>query len=743
MQYNIATHSQVEDNTSIGTIALSTAQILDIIQTTSADSPALFETDILCLDCDLGARVSIGEIRYYFSSESTSEAVASGIEFYYKNEGFDGYTSLVTSIGSSYYYTTITSGISAPRYIRLKHTVSSGTAVSGTVGGFEVINNDGVVDFGTDGSRTVENFEMALMYDTEEIRTIYLFNDNDSEADAHVIIEPQGTVADEVLSISTSQSGPWYNPVQTSNTIAGTDRWNTGNYLYTEITFDQLAIVTSSGIGTYTTRIFDTMDTQKFTYLNLDKTYLETGMIVAVNSDDSQETIEIKSSNTEPMDYITYRKLTTLAAGGHGHAHFGYRDRWIYDNSIKFTSSDPLENRGMRSPYDEAPRFHIDRNTRKSWVLFKFDYYTFNSGQYLVLTRCDEDGNVEQNVELVPGTKDVLDNFESFSLKGHQDGGAWFYAYYADTGSAGIFISARGYYLCHYDFNFSNLFRLYNSEAFVYEMDAVYNTGDLWYSDPVNYQAIKLDGDGNILTTYDFTGDTRGIVATTDGGCWVIQGSKIFNISSAGIFLSEIDLTDTAIDLSRIVWDGDDAFWVTDGTYVRRIFLDGRVNFTVDITFQGTELQAYDTGVAVFCTDRSWRFISRDDRRVIYTLENSTGEEMHIGVEGASYDNLVYANEFPIDFDTTWNTLEWNTVSTDYYLMPEDKYNQIRLTLRANESLTSPIVNGLYLNESIQVQNIPAQSYGTMYMKADTTAQDESDSGAYTSNLKTWWYIPV
>lgn len=740
MQYNLTQHSQVEDNTSIGNVTLSTAQILDIIQTTSANSPALFETDILCLDCDLSARVSIGEIRYYFSSASTSEAVASGIEFYYKNEDFDSYISLPTTIGASYYYTTITSGISAPRYIRLKHTVASGTAVSGTVDGFEVINDDDVVDFGTDGLRTAENFEMALMYDTEEIRTIYLFNDNDSEADAHVIVEPQGTVADEVLSISTSQSGPWYNPVQTSNMIAGTDMWDTGNYLYTEITFDQLAIVTNSGIGTYTTRIFDTMDTQKFTYLNLDKTYPETGMIVATNSDDSQETIEIKSSNTEPMDYITYRKLSAATIGAD--SHIIYRDRWVYDNSIKFQSSDPMETLGVRGPYDELPRFHIDRNTRKSWALFKWNHKNLNVDKYLTLARCDAAGNVEQTSNLVTDSTG-LETFESFSLKGHQDGGVWFYVYHGGT-AEDLFNQGQGYYLCHYDFNWNRTLRLYNSDGFVYEMDAVYSTGDLWYSDPVNYQAIKLDGDGNILTTYDFTDDTRGIVATTDGGCWVIQGSKIFNISPTGTLLSEIDLTDTAIDLSRIVWDGDDAFWVTDGIYVRRVLLNGQINFTVSLaSFQGTELQAYDTGAAVFCTDRSWRFISRDDRRVIYTLENSTGEEMHIGVEGASYDNLVYANEFPIDFDTTWNALEWNTVSTDYYLMPEDKYNQIRLTLRANESLTSPIVNGLYFNESIQVQNIPAQSYGTMYMKADTTAQDESDSGAYTSNLKTWWYIPV
>ncbi len=739
MQYNLTQHSQVEDNTSIGNVALSTAQILDIIQTTSANSPALFETDILCLDCDLGARVSIGEIRYYFSSASTSEAVASGIEFYYKDEGFGSYISLATSIGSSYYYTTITSGISAPRYIRLKHTVSSGTAVSGTVGGFEVINNDDTVDFGTDGSRTAENFEMALMYDTEEIRSIYLFNDNDREADAHVIIEPQGTVTDEVLSISTSQSGPWYNPVQTSNMIAGADRWDTGNYLYTKEVFDQLELVTSSGVGTYTTRIFDTMDTQKFTYLNLDTTYSETGMIVATNSDDSQETIEIKSSNTRPMDYITYRNTIYYGGGGSG-SYLKYREYWLSDGSIKFTSPEDIVDYQHDVISDRHARFYIDRNTRKSWIMFKWDKWQLSSHNHVSLSRLSATGALEDYVTFVASYQNYGE-LDVFALVAHQEEGVWSYNY--SPRSTGTFNLGIGYYLMHHDVDMARTFRLYDSSAFIYDMDAVRSTGDLWYSDPINYQAIKLDVDGAVLTTYDFTSDTKGIVATTDGGCWVIQGSKIFNISSAGVLLNTIDLTSIATDLSRVVLDEDDALWITDGLTVKRVFFDGRVNFTVELDFQPTDLQPYDTGVAAFCTDRSWRFISRSDRRVIKTLTNSTGTNMHIGVEGASYDNLVYANEFPIDFDTTWNALEWNTVSTDYYLMPEDKYNQIRLTLRANESLTSPIVNGLYLNESIQVQKIPSQSYGTMYMKADTTAQDESDSGAYTSNLKTWWYIPV
>jgi hypothetical protein len=743
MKYNLAINSQVESNTQVGNVQLSTAQILPIIQTTSASSVTLSGTDVLCLDCDLGARVKIDEIRYYFSSSSVSGTVADSINFYHKNEDFDVYLSLETLVGSSYYYTTIISGTSAPRYLRMVHTVS-GTSISGTTNGFQVMSDDDVVDFGTDGSNLLEGFDVDLEAVTEEIRPVYIYNDGDITADAYVLLEPQKIAIDEILSISVNPDGPWYNTTQEDNVISGENIWDTGNYVDTAKVFEQLELATGSGIdvGTYTTRIFDTIDTQKFTYLNLNTTYTGTGMIVATNGDATQETMEIRSSNTEPLDYIIYRKFII----NEGIIPIKYREYCIYEDTILFDSPSLAET-AAQSPYhwneDSRARLYINKITRKMAGLIRYCEST-NSNR-ITLLRLSKEGVVEKRLKLIgSGLAGYVGEPDVFSLFMDNYEGIWFYVYYPNYANESYFFDQTyKYYLAYFDKNMSEKFKLVDSSAFVYDMSCVVHTGDLWYTDQENNQAIKIDNEGNILATYAFVDQVKGIIATTLGDCWVIQGKKIFNINSDGILVGEIDLTDVATDLSRIAWDGDDAFWITDGFYVRRVLLNGQIHFSIELPYQSTELQPYDTGVAVFCIDRSWRFISKDHKRIIKTIENSDGKNMYVGVVGATYDNLNYANEFPIPFDDYWVDLEWSTVLADYYLLPEDKYNQIRLTLRANDSSESPIVNSLYLNESIQVPNIYSKNYKTMYLKADITGQDESDIGAYESNLKVWWYIPV
>ena len=94
MQYNLALYSQTESNTDIGNVDVNTYDLTEVLRITTASAIAIYDDDILCLDCDLGGNVKINEIRYYFSSPSASGTVASGIEMYYKDEPFDTYISL-------------------------------------------------------------------------------------------------------------------------------------------------------------------------------------------------------------------------------------------------------------------------------------------------------------------------------------------------------------------------------------------------------------------------------------------------------------------------------------------------------------------------------------------------------------------------------------------------------------------------------------------------------------------------
>jgi len=927
MAYNLTIHSQVETNTNIGNVSLGVDDILPLLRTTTASGVDLYGDDVLALDCDLGAQVKIDEIRYYFTTPTDSGTVQSTVGLYYKYDDADVYTSLFTFIGPGYYYGTITSGTSAPRYIRVVHTIS-GTAISGTVNGFEVTNDDDIVDFGPNGQQEAENFDIDLRYDPSEIREVEVYNDGENMAHVHVILEPQGTIADEVLTISTTNEGPWVGPKQTDNEIAGPNTWDQGTLsAAADISFDdRLQIVPGQHSCQYTTRIFGTVDTQKFTFLNLDAYYptsssgtifeddfsegqsgatniweLEEGSVdytnfymlhdlgvttrvttyeefnygsdwymefeftndaspdigggqtrvypiynngspgefmiiagywsttahvngvnlgnihegntggnsnrwisvkarrefftfkikawwrdfeaepvgwdlthdldrdemaetgrfspwsphngesarydniliqtnistqvdtpglVAVSGTDTRETVEIRSTNRPPLDFISYRQYWDNAPG------VRWSDRLLYDDS--FIRTYTVDAESHRSDKSTSIKIHIDRDKQVSWnYLYYFPTNWARPGVWI--QKYDWDGNLLNSIIYqTGGAGSITSAADCFFLKSDLAQNIWTYIY--SPASQGEFSDGVGYYLFRYDSDLTQTYKLYDPAKFIYDMDIIYNTGQLWYTNYETSAAVKVDTNGDILNSYGFTDEVRGIATDVDGGCWVIQLAKIYHLSSDAELLSIIDLTDIATSLSRIALSGADALWITDGWYIRRLFTDGRVNFSIEFEAQPIELMPYETGVAVMLTDRSWHFVSTDQEKVIKTIENDTGFFAGIGVDGGAYDSSLYATECPVVADTEWNALPWNIVSVNDYNVPDNQYHQVRLTLRdSNGNYLSPLVNGLYLNESILKQDIQPGNYTTIYMKADTAGQTET--GNFTSNLKAWWYI--
>ena len=924
MSYNISINSQIESNINIGNVSLNIDELLPIIRTTTADDVHLSDGDVLALDCDLGAQVKIDEIRYYFDSTAASGVVASTINIYYKYDEADVYTSLNTFVGSGYYYSTITSGTGAPRYIRIVHTVSG--TVSGTVNGLEVTNDDNIVDFGPNGQRTAENFDVDLGYSPELIRDIQVYNDGSVTANVHIILEPQGTLADEVLSISTSEDGPWFGPKQTDNEIAGLNTWDQGNgSTYADITYDdRLRILPGQHFCQYTTKIFDTIDTQKFTFLYLDvyyptgisgtifeedfsggnaaalnvwqliqgtadysdnymhhtttttevasresfnygedwymelrgqydtspniggwasrfwpiytysspgslyiewsyyqvklvlngvsiggltsdrrlgkwvavkirrdfytlkakgwyeadepepvdweivydlnrnelatsgklwaqsvsafqgrwddillqtnvSTQIDTPAIVAVSGTDTRETVEIKSSNKAPLDYIAYRKFYNDETGNR----VKWSDFLLYDDSYLITYN--TGNYQHRTNQPGAVRSHIDRSKEASWTYYHY-WPTNTSVPIVVLRKYDIDGTSTYSLVYQSGSSgNIAAATNCYALKSDYNQNIWIYIY--SPANQGEFSDGEGYYLFKYDATLTQTFKLYEDSYFIYDMDVVYATGELWYTNYETHAVMKLDSDGNIIVNYTFTDEVKGIATDSDGGCWVVQLAKLYHLNSDGdTLLDIIDYTDTAIGLSRIAVDGDSALWITDGHYVRRIYLDGSIDFSIEFEDQPVELKVYENGVAVLLVNRNWHFISRYSRRVIKVVENEYSFFIDIGVEGGAYDNPVYASKCPVLTDTAWSEVPWKVISVNDYTLPDEQYHQIRLTLRdINNNYLSPLVNGLYLNESILKYDVLPGNYTTIYMKADSSGQTET--GNFTSNLKAWWYI--
>ena len=227
MEFNLAKNSLVSVS---GTVNFTVEDIENLLNNSCNVTISGSGNDNVYINCDLVDRIAIDQIKYYFDSLTPSGTIASGVQFLYKNDAVDSYSSLITNVGPGYYYTTVPD-LSAPRYIRLNHTVS-GTTISGTIVGFEVLNDDSVVDFGADGNLTSSSTLTSLSYlnYNSYIKEIPIYNSGSIAATAHVFIDHQQTDADELLSISASEDGPWVFSLSADYIISNGNNWEVGQY---------------------------------------------------------------------------------------------------------------------------------------------------------------------------------------------------------------------------------------------------------------------------------------------------------------------------------------------------------------------------------------------------------------------------------------------------------------------------------------------------------------------------------
>jgi len=268
MKYNLARYGQTWTNLIEGDIDLSIDELIDLTRTTSAhiEVPVSGTTSgTLVLECDLGARVHISDIKYYFDNTT------SGIEMFYKNEAFETYVSLAVMHLSNYYYASISGTDPSPRYIKIKHTVVSG--VGGYIDGLEVLNNEDYVDFGDDGSRTAYDLGLDLEDNITEINQLEVYNSSTVKANAKLILEPQNTKADDIFSISDSQDGPWYGVYRDEDLLAGPGTWDSGKMVDTYNAGTAIKLSPSKTVGTYTTRLFSVEEDQRMTFAILNYDY--------------------------------------------------------------------------------------------------------------------------------------------------------------------------------------------------------------------------------------------------------------------------------------------------------------------------------------------------------------------------------------------------------------------------------------------------------------------------------------
>ena len=769
MKFNLLEISYV---TYSGTVFMSLEDIANILSTNGNVTISGSGDDNIWIFGDIVDRISVYQIRYYFNSTTDSGTVASGIHFYYKNDSVDSYSNLMTQLGNGFYYAEIPD-LSAPRYIRLNHTVS-GTAITGTILGFEVLNNDDVIDFGSDGdieSTTVITTLDYLDYN-DYIKEIEIYNDGDTVATAHIFLDPQYDDVDNLISISASSAGPWVFARNTNYIIANGDNWDGGQYYHTSTTGiadGKLRLNPGYTVGTYTTPIFKN-DSVKFAYIDMLQTAIS-GSIIATDSNDCISTIQIRSSSSKPFDYNVYRVLYYKSQD---HNQFWYKDYLLTTDTEVYDSYDATgvyfgEQRVYGSYYYtfDSTQFVINKDTQKTAYIFSghrnyYCYFTCSTYHYIDLYILSHTGVQEKHIVLAlhnyPAADEPNHRITS-EMKFDSDGGIWLYIHLDSNFNAGYTLVSAGYYLLHLN---SNLNVTYNSGVWSSDFisgswSPVINDTSIWYCHQAGTSAvIKLSATGTTEVSYEEVTNLKGVTATSDGGCWFIDGDNIYKLDSSGVLIDSMTNLEVDYELTFIEHDveDEDFLWIVDGVYVKRIYLDGRVYSSTYLEgFSVRRISAAGEGLWVYCTegdtgDQYAKYIGKSSSGVEKTIEcvngDGAGDPSDIGVKYVSYDSPVLGSMIPLSDDTTWNdSLSWNKAVTDNTLLPREEYNQLKLTLRRpSTDINYPAVENIYYQDSVELQNIyPGQSK-TLYLKISIPV-GMTVSGDYSSMLRVWWELPA
>jgi len=422
---------------------------------------------------------------------------------------------------------------------------------------------------------------------------------------------------------------------------------------------------------------------------------------------------------------------------------------WIEDGSLAEQSPD-WGRWGRTTSYFE---YWYDSIREDEYIVDKNIYHEGNVVIYLKIRR--KDGSLSYTT-LTSALYSQDCWYNTYRLVFDAAGGFWIY-YYLHRSSSGI--DGGNYYLRYYD---GGMNLIYNKQAtsaqgtFLYDMDSVYESnGDMWYIDRDFSTVFKIDRDGAILTSYIATQGLTGVVAVNDGGCWFIQDDNLTRLNSDGEIIDVIELP--TFTSTYVYSDFDGGFWIQDGWIIRHLDSVGNELFNVEIVNLYHITPAYD-GVLVKHHDGSIStipkasFISKDHQRITRTWDYPRTEGSHkgtfdynrYGVRSHTYDDLVddHASHFPIAIDSQWNTFsEWTKVSLRDYNFTNEKYHQIRFTLRADNSNSSPEVYGSWTQRAIEIPNIYPGNYGRFYLKSDINSLTPQDAGDYNSNVRAYWFL--
>jgi len=695
MKINLAQNLDFKVNLVEGNVSLDYKQIEALLKTSTLPVVQLGTSDILCLDLDLYARTKIDEIRYYYETTESSGTVASGIRFQYINEDYETLMDSPTDLGNGYFYTTV-SGSSAPRFIRLLHTLS-GTSSSGTVHGYQVLSDESIIDFGSDGS--LDKIDTLAGRGESVIYPVPIYNSGDSVATAYVRLEPTGKNVDTITYLSNSENGPWIGVRNSEFIFMDKDNWSKGTLPPELVVYDDKLTLSyntrdvfvndslsfNHTFGTYTTVLFkSTVDSYNYTKLVIDDLNSSNGSKIKVDKTDSSETIKIRNSESI-MKYDVYRTLYTRAANQL--YYIGYKE-FTVDGEIEITNQDNIthivNNYGNLTNY----LWDINQDTGFSAVGFSTSYTS-----YLIA--------FSYGATTAP-IKTLMSSYSSYKhtlkfnkIKLDSSNGIWLDLdiSYVNSGSL---LDKKGNYLVRFDSDLSGpTFKLFDKTKVLNGFDITPDGNWVWYSSTSTGLVSKLDLFGNEVISYYGKDVVKPTICagTVDGGCWFIndKGSGIndlIRVTSEGLFHSGIYNFSQTGTIIQMEIDGEDGLWLLIGynlVYIRTVDEEfGRVMFNVEIPF-AYYFHSDLSGCWVITLHGQGFYVDKFLGQVVKTIMSVQKDyQRRPGfINKSPEEKSPWQDKLPLPQDLSWSSLPYTKVNNYEYYIHKNNYYQAEVTLQA------------------------------------------------------------
>ena len=683
---------------------------------------SLTPSDVLYLDVDLGQRIKVDSIQLY-ASDLTKHA---DITFQYKNEITDTFSICSESVSETNYIATVPEP-SAPRYIRC--TVSG---IDIDLYEFKIINDDYIVEFGSDGSETeiwIEDTPIGILGNP---RAIEIFNNHigSKATHAYVCVDYTGNGKDHYIKISSTETGDYIGI--DSEAIVGYKwkDWDAGTFDNTYREIDNTVRMSSTlSPGTYTTSIISLEDQFKASYFIVDADTEVGKSSVSTDVDLFDGTIEVRSNDTAPVTineiYWPYKyDMNEVYIGRYIVGTDSFNSSWL-DGSYGGTFNNytwPMA---------------VDRRTGR---IFLVEYRSDTSLRRLQIY--DRAGTNLYNVTTQDGNYLHYSNRQPYFDNVQ---GIWFYDDSIDA-------------LSHHDYTLTSLGSKIVSSLF--QLAAQLDSTGCWYTERNNNTLVKVTYNCTVDVTINLS-DPYGVCGTEDNGCWVVDnadvtyGYTVKRYDVEGNLIKTIILDKPFYSMSH---DNEDGFYIrsyhTDGE-VRHYNSDGVMNMKVEGLFGVDYLSGGAEGCVAYSSSyKKTYYIDKATASVLW--EKDYDEE----INGDSYNqsqvpalfsyNLEMQDKYadtagtllPVSYDLLWygeDNLPFQEVPKDGYFLPKHRYHQVRTTLRSQDASSTPILKSIAMAPAVKVTDISPQQSKPVYVRTDIPVGDTVSY--FDTRIKVWWDI--